>query len=54
VLDTRGPSYGAALNVVGYDAAGPSPLCAGSLASTLNTYGFKPLPLTAGVYCTKE
>jgi phosphate transport system substrate-binding protein len=50
VLDTRGPSYGAALNVVGYDAAGPSPLCAGSLASTLTQYGFKPLPVTGGVY----
>jgi phosphate transport system substrate-binding protein len=54
VLDTRGPSYGAALNVVGYDNLGPSPLCAGSLSSTLTQYGFKPLPLTAGVYCTKE
>jgi phosphate transport system substrate-binding protein len=54
VLDTRGPSYGAALNAVGYDNLGPSPLCAGSLATTLTQYGFKPLPLTAGVYCTKE
>ena len=54
VLDTRGPSYGAALNIVGYDATGPSPLCAGSLSSTLTKYGFQPLPLTAGVYCTKE
>jgi phosphate transport system substrate-binding protein len=54
VLDTRTPSYGAALNVVGYDATGPSPLCAGSLSSTLTQYGFKPLPLTAGLACTKE
>jgi phosphate transport system substrate-binding protein len=54
VLDTRGPSYGAALNIVGYDGTGPSPLCAGSMVGTLNTYGFKPLPLTAGVTCTKE
>jgi phosphate transport system substrate-binding protein len=54
VVDTRTPSYGAALNVVGYDGTGPSPLCAGDLASTLTQYGFKPLPLTAGLACTKE
>jgi phosphate transport system substrate-binding protein len=54
VLDNRGPSYGAALNIVGWDNYGPGPLCNGNLASTLTKYGFQPLPLTAGVYCTKE
>ncbi|GAA1031986.1 MULTISPECIES: substrate-binding domain-containing protein [Amycolatopsis] len=53
VLDTRSPSYGAALNAVGFDDAGPSPLCNGSLASTLSQYGFKPLAADdSGVTCT--
>jgi phosphate transport system substrate-binding protein len=54
VVDTRSPSYGAALNVVGFDAAGPSALCRGDLAGTLTKFGFKPLPVSGGVYCTKE
>jgi phosphate transport system substrate-binding protein len=52
VLDTRSPSYGAALNAVGFDDAGPSPLCSGSLASTLSKYGFKPLAPVNGLTCT--
>ncbi|WP_033289379.1 substrate-binding domain-containing protein [Amycolatopsis jejuensis] len=53
VLDTRSPSYEAALNAVGFDASGPSPLCNGSLAGTLSKYGFKPLAANAnGVTCT--
>ncbi|MFD2470512.1 substrate-binding domain-containing protein [Amycolatopsis silviterrae] len=53
VLDTRSKSYGAALNAVGFDADGPSPLCDGSLAATLSQYGFKPLQADAtGVTCT--
>ncbi|WP_328611141.1 substrate-binding domain-containing protein [Amycolatopsis sp. NBC_00345] len=53
VLDTRSPSYQAALNAVGFDSTGPSKLCAGSLATTLTKYGFKPLAADAnGVTCT--
>jgi phosphate transport system substrate-binding protein len=54
VVDTRTPSYGAALNIVGWDALGPSSLCNNDLASTLTQYSFQPLPFTAGVTCTKE
>jgi phosphate transport system substrate-binding protein len=54
VLDTRSPSYGAALNVVGFDSAGPSALCNGDLAATLTSFGFKPLPSNGGVFCTQE
>ncbi|SEP20186.1 substrate-binding domain-containing protein [Amycolatopsis saalfeldensis] len=53
VLDTRSPSFDAALNVVGFDAAGPSKLCSGSLSATLTKFGFKPLAADAnGVTCT--
>ncbi|WP_326835430.1 substrate-binding domain-containing protein [Amycolatopsis rhabdoformis] len=55
VLDNRSPSYSAALNVVGFDASGPSKLCSGGLASLLDDYGFKPLAADAnGVTCTLE
>lgn len=55
VLDTRLPSYTQALRVVGFDAAGPGYLCAGSSAvtATLTTYGFTPLTAdTSGNTCT--
>ncbi len=52
VLDTRSPSHDAALNAVGFDSSGPSPLCNGSLAGTLSQYGFKPLAPVNGVTCT--
>jgi phosphate transport system substrate-binding protein len=52
VLDTRSPSFSAALNVVGFDSTGPSKLCSGSLSSTLTKFGFKPLAANAsGVTC---
>jgi phosphate transport system substrate-binding protein len=56
VLDTRLPSYPQALRVVGFDATGPGFLCAGapSVAATLTTYGFTPLPAdAAGNTCTR-
>jgi hypothetical protein len=43
------------LRVVGFDAAGPGYLCAGSSAvtATLTTYGFTPLTAdTSGNTCT--
>ncbi|RZQ59681.1 substrate-binding domain-containing protein [Amycolatopsis suaedae] len=43
IVDTRSVSYGQAVNAVGFDASGPSPLCAGTLNDTLELYGFKPL-----------
>lgn len=55
VLDTRLPSYGQALRAVGFDAAGPGFLCAGSPAVTdlLTTFGFTPLPADGtGNTCT--
>ncbi|MFB9930589.1 substrate-binding domain-containing protein [Amycolatopsis halotolerans] len=53
VLDTRSRSYDAALNAVGFDSAGPSPLCNGSYAGVLAQYSFKPLPARSdGVTCT--
>ncbi|MFD2416364.1 substrate-binding domain-containing protein [Amycolatopsis pigmentata] len=55
VLDSRSPSYRAALRYVGFDATGGSPLCSGSLAGTLSDYGFKPLAKNGnGITCTKE
>ncbi|MER6763806.1 substrate-binding domain-containing protein [Amycolatopsis sp. NPDC000746] len=55
VIDTRSPSHDAALNVVGFDPNGPSPLCNGSYASVLAQYGFKPLPAnSAGVTCVRS
>ncbi|GAB3567795.1 substrate-binding domain-containing protein [Amycolatopsis endophytica] len=51
VLDTRSLSYGAALNIVGFDASGPSPLCSGALNTLISDYGFQPLG-TSGVTCT--
>jgi phosphate transport system substrate-binding protein len=55
VLDTRLPSYGQALRAVGFDAAGPGYLCAGTPAVTalLKEYGFTPLAAdAAGNACT--
>lgn len=53
VVDTRSKSYAPTLNAVGFDSDGPSPLCAGGLASTISRYGFKPLPPDAvGITCT--
>jgi len=57
VLDTRLPSYGQSLRVVGFDATGPGFLCAGSadVTSLLKKYGFTPLPADgAGNTCTKS
>ncbi|WP_246257931.1 substrate-binding domain-containing protein [Amycolatopsis anabasis] len=55
VVDTRTPSYGQAVNAIGFDADGPSPLCAGDLAGTLSQFGFKPLPADDdGITCTKS
>ncbi len=57
VLDTRLPSYGQALRVVGFDATGPGYLCSGSTAVTavLKTYGFTPLPADAtGNTCVRS
>jgi phosphate transport system substrate-binding protein len=53
VLDTRLPSYGQALRVVGFDAAGPGFLCAGSptVTALLTRFGFTPLP---GNTCTRS
>jgi phosphate transport system substrate-binding protein len=56
VLDTRLPSYGQALRVVGFDATGPGYLCAGGAGVTamLKRYGFTPLPADAsGNTCTR-
>ncbi|WP_406634576.1 PstS family phosphate ABC transporter substrate-binding protein [Amycolatopsis sp. WGS_07] len=53
VVDTRLPSHDAAVNAIGFDQTGPSPLCAGSYASILAQYSFKPLPASpAGITCT--
>jgi hypothetical protein len=54
VVDTRSPSYGAALNAVGFDGTGPSALCHRDLASTLQKFGFKPLPVSGGVFCRRS
>lgn len=57
VLDTRLPSYGQALRVVGSGAAGPGFLCSGSAAVTalLTRYGFTPLPAGAdGSTCVRS
>lgn len=51
VLDTRSPSYQAALRIVGFDGAGTSRLCGGSLAAQLQTFGFTPLPSVGGNTC---
>lgn len=56
VLDTRLPSYGQALRVVGHDATGPGYLCSGSASVTalLKKYGFTPLPAdAAGSTCVR-
>jgi phosphate transport system substrate-binding protein len=53
VLNTTRPRYPAALNVLGFDSTGPSPLCRGALGSTLSKFGFKPLASNAGATCTK-
>jgi phosphate transport system substrate-binding protein len=54
VINTSSASYSAALDVVGFDATGPSSLCSGALASTISSYGFKPLPADAhGITCTQ-
>jgi phosphate transport system substrate-binding protein len=59
VLHTDSVAYTAARAAVGFDAANPtdvskrSPLCNGQLASTLERFGFTPLPANAnGVTCT--
>jgi phosphate transport system substrate-binding protein len=54
MVDTRSPSYGAALNAVGFDGTGPSALCHRDLASTLQKFGFKPLPVSGGVFCRRS
>ncbi|MFD2470513.1 substrate-binding domain-containing protein [Amycolatopsis silviterrae] len=55
VIDTRSPSYEAALNAIGFDLNGPSPLCGGRYAHILTQHGFKPLPPgPGGVTCTRS
>ncbi|QWF83401.1 substrate-binding domain-containing protein [Amycolatopsis sp. CA-230715] len=55
VLDNRSKSYGQALRGVGFDDAGPSPLCNGDLDATLKHFGFKPLAAdSTGVTCDKS
>jgi phosphate transport system substrate-binding protein len=54
VLDTRVPSYGQALRVVGFDTEGPGLLCSGAMAETLTSYGFTPLTADpTGNSCTR-
>jgi phosphate transport system substrate-binding protein len=54
ILDTRLPSHGQALRIVGFDTDGPGFLCSGTTATTLTEYGFTPLPADAtGNTCTR-